>query len=189
MTACNCTHCQKQSGSALSIIARVPREALTVTGVLTDFHDTAESGAPVIRRFCGKCGSYHVIPACFIADIVAQRIDDRCLAACGFGNELCDIGGNNLSAAGGKQFRLRRTHSTRRPSDYGNLAGQRFHIRLSPVCLRPLASALTLPFLTLAIWPAEAIVVRTGKIGIKVDVHALDQAFGIEAEDRAEPAT
>lgn len=57
VTACHCTHCQKQSGSALSIIARVPRGAVKMTGVLTDFHDTAESGGAVIRRFCGKCGS------------------------------------------------------------------------------------------------------------------------------------
>jgi hypothetical protein len=57
VSACHCTHCQKQSGSALSIIARVPGEALKVTGVLTDFHDRGESGGPVIRRFCAKCGS------------------------------------------------------------------------------------------------------------------------------------
>ncbi|QIG54568.1 GFA family protein [Altererythrobacter sp. BO-6] len=57
VSACHCTHCQKQSGSALSVIARVPREALKMTGVLTDFHDTAESGGSVIRRFCAKCGS------------------------------------------------------------------------------------------------------------------------------------
>ncbi|WP_211347414.1 GFA family protein [Sphingorhabdus contaminans] len=57
VSACHCTHCQKQSGSAFSIIARVPREALEVTGILTDFYDTGESGSPVIRRFCAKCGS------------------------------------------------------------------------------------------------------------------------------------
>lgn len=57
VSACHCTHCQKQSGSAFSVVARVPREGLKVTGILTDFHDTAESGGSVIRRFCAKCGS------------------------------------------------------------------------------------------------------------------------------------
>lgn len=55
--ACHCTHCQKQSGSALSIIAMVPRDAVQITGTLTDFHDKGDSGGSVIRRFCGTCGS------------------------------------------------------------------------------------------------------------------------------------
>lgn len=55
--ACHCTHCQKQSGSALSTIAMVPRDAVKVTGELTDYHDSGESGGAVVRRFCGTCGS------------------------------------------------------------------------------------------------------------------------------------
>jgi hypothetical protein len=55
--ACHCTHCQKQSGSALSTIAMVPRNAVAIEGALTDYHDTGESGGKVIRRFCGVCGS------------------------------------------------------------------------------------------------------------------------------------
>lgn len=54
---CHCINCQKQAGSALSVIAVLPRGGLTVSGDLTLYEDTADSGRPVWRRFCGKCGS------------------------------------------------------------------------------------------------------------------------------------
>lgn len=54
---CSCTHCQKQSGSAISILAVLPRDAVTVTGTLTVYQDRADSGQAVFRKFCGACGS------------------------------------------------------------------------------------------------------------------------------------
>lgn len=54
---CHCTHCQKQSGSAFSIIIGFPDAAVSVEGDLTIYADQGESGNPVGRRFCGKCGS------------------------------------------------------------------------------------------------------------------------------------
>jgi hypothetical protein len=57
VATCSCKNCQKQAGSALSIIAVLPREGLSVTGDLTTFKDSAESGNEVFRRFCGRCGS------------------------------------------------------------------------------------------------------------------------------------
>jgi hypothetical protein len=54
---CHCKDCQRQAGSAMSIIAAVPRDALTITGELTTYQGTGESGGPVFRRFCGTCGS------------------------------------------------------------------------------------------------------------------------------------
>jgi hypothetical protein len=54
---CHCKNCQKQAGSALSVIAVFPRDGLSITGDLTLFEDKGESGLPVWRRFCGKCGS------------------------------------------------------------------------------------------------------------------------------------
>jgi hypothetical protein len=54
---CHCKNCQKQAGSALSVIAVLPRDGLTIEGELTLFEDKGESGQPVWRRFCGKCGS------------------------------------------------------------------------------------------------------------------------------------
>ncbi len=57
VATCSCKNCQKQAGSALSIIAVLPRDGLAVTGELTTYVDQAESGNAVFRRFCGRCGS------------------------------------------------------------------------------------------------------------------------------------
>jgi hypothetical protein len=54
---CHCKNCQKQAGSALSVIAVLRRDALKIDGALTLYEDKGESGFPVWRRFCGKCGS------------------------------------------------------------------------------------------------------------------------------------
>lgn len=55
---CHCKHCQKQSGSAFSMMVAVPKGSLQITGdSLTDYHDVGDSGQPVTRRFCSKCGS------------------------------------------------------------------------------------------------------------------------------------
>jgi hypothetical protein len=70
MMACHCTHCQKQSGSALSTIAMVPRAAVELTGTLTEYQDHGESGGSVLRRFCGKCGSP------IISDIPQEGLKD-----------------------------------------------------------------------------------------------------------------
>jgi hypothetical protein len=58
MTAiCHCKNCQKQAGSAFSVIVAVPKSALSVTGTLKTFNDTGSSGKPVRRNFCPDCGS------------------------------------------------------------------------------------------------------------------------------------
>ncbi len=57
VATCHCGNCQKQAGSALSVIAFLKREQLEVTGELSTYTDTADSGEPVYRKFCGKCGS------------------------------------------------------------------------------------------------------------------------------------
>jgi hypothetical protein len=57
VATCSCKNCQKQAGSALSVIAVLPRDGLTVSGTLTTYTDHAESGNAVFRRFCGQCGS------------------------------------------------------------------------------------------------------------------------------------
>ncbi|MCZ8173525.1 MAG: GFA family protein [Novosphingobium sp.] len=62
---CQCTHCQKQSGSAISIIAMVRVDDLAISGTLASYRDTGDSGNALERRFCGTCGSplVSVIPA------------------------------------------------------------------------------------------------------------------------------
>ena len=58
MTAiCHCKNCQKQAGSAYSIIVGVPKSALSMTGTLKTFNDSGSSGKPVHRNFCPDCGS------------------------------------------------------------------------------------------------------------------------------------
>lgn len=57
VVTCHCGNCQKQSGSAFSVVVVLPRDALALTGDLTTFDDTGVSGQPVYRRFCGACGS------------------------------------------------------------------------------------------------------------------------------------
>lgn len=54
---CHCKNCQKQAGTAFSVIVGVPKPTLSVTGTLKSFADTGESGKPVHRHFCPDCGS------------------------------------------------------------------------------------------------------------------------------------
>lgn len=60
MTAvCHCENCQRQSGSAFSVIVAVPAGSLKITGEqhLKHYADTGESGQAVDRYFCCDCGS------------------------------------------------------------------------------------------------------------------------------------
>ena len=54
---CHCRNCQKQAGSAFSIIIGVPEAAVTFEGALSNYEDQGESGGAVTRQFCGTCGS------------------------------------------------------------------------------------------------------------------------------------
>jgi hypothetical protein len=79
---CQCSNCQKQAGSALSIISLVRSDTLEVTGELTVYEDKGDSGGTVFRKFCGKCGSPIIsdIPAMEaqgIRIIKAGTLDDR----------------------------------------------------------------------------------------------------------------
>lgn len=59
MTAvCHCKHCQKQTGSAFSPLVAVPVESLQIDRhALSVYDDIGESGLPIKRSFCGRCGS------------------------------------------------------------------------------------------------------------------------------------
>jgi hypothetical protein len=59
MTAiCHCKSCQRQGGSAFSIIVAVPKGSLIFEGAQPDTYvDAGDSGMPVSRKFCSKCGS------------------------------------------------------------------------------------------------------------------------------------
>jgi hypothetical protein len=55
---CHCTDCQRQTGSAFSILVAVPREALHIEGELAT-HVTVgtDTELEVKRQFCPRCGS------------------------------------------------------------------------------------------------------------------------------------
>ena len=58
MTAiCHCKNCQKQAGTAFTVVVGLPRSSVSVQGSLKTFEDTGASGQPVHRRFCPNCGS------------------------------------------------------------------------------------------------------------------------------------
>lgn len=56
---CHCTECQRQTGTAFSVVVGVPRAALTVEGsTLASFTTVGEDhGRDTERRFCSACGS------------------------------------------------------------------------------------------------------------------------------------
>jgi hypothetical protein len=55
---CNCTHCQKQTGTSFSLLVAIPKGTLTFTaGKPAAYEDKGSSGLPVLRYFCAKCGS------------------------------------------------------------------------------------------------------------------------------------
>lgn len=77
--ACHCTNCQKQSGSAFSVNLGVRKAALALTGTLKTFTDHGDSGNPVLRRFCPKCGSpilSEIAADAGIAILKAGTLDD-----------------------------------------------------------------------------------------------------------------
>lgn len=57
VATCHCRNCQKQAGSALSVVAFLKREQLEVSGTLSTYEDVGTSGDRVYRKFCGQCGS------------------------------------------------------------------------------------------------------------------------------------
>jgi len=56
-TVCHCKHCQRQAGSAFSVVVAVRSSALTLTGEPKIYTDQGDSGGEVQRHFCGTCGS------------------------------------------------------------------------------------------------------------------------------------
>lgn len=54
---CHCRHCQRQSGSAFSIVAAVPAADFYLHGETRTFDDVGDSGRAVARVFCPACGS------------------------------------------------------------------------------------------------------------------------------------
>jgi len=54
---CHCTHCQRQSGSPFSLNLVVRDTDYEQSGQTMVYVDSGDSGHPVHRHFCGRCGS------------------------------------------------------------------------------------------------------------------------------------
>ena len=57
VSVCHCRHCRKQSGSHRSFNWVIHLDALAINGELATYEDTGDSGEPVLRQFCARCGS------------------------------------------------------------------------------------------------------------------------------------
>jgi hypothetical protein len=76
---CHCRTCQKGNGSAFAIVLGVPAPAVTVTGETGTFEGRGDSGQPIYRRFCPKCGSQLIAEAAIMPGmlmITAGTLDD-----------------------------------------------------------------------------------------------------------------
>ena len=76
---CHCTHCQKQSGGVFSTNLGVPESAYEQRGQTKVFTDKGDSGQPVLRHFCGECGSPILSKIAAMPDMVlikAGTLDD-----------------------------------------------------------------------------------------------------------------
>jgi hypothetical protein len=54
---CHCTHCQRQSGSAFSFNLVIREADYEQSGETMVYVDKGDSGQPVYRHFCQRCGS------------------------------------------------------------------------------------------------------------------------------------
>jgi hypothetical protein len=54
---CHCRDCQKQGGTAFSVVVAFPETALKVTGAMKTYRSKGSSGGEVQRKFCPECGS------------------------------------------------------------------------------------------------------------------------------------
>ena len=54
---CHCSHCQKLSGSVFSFNLVMRETDYQQSGETMVYVDSGDSGHPVYRHFCGRCGS------------------------------------------------------------------------------------------------------------------------------------
>lgn len=106
MTAiCHCDNCQRQTGTAFSIIIGVPESSIVFenSSALKEYLDSGQSGKAVRRKFCQNCGSpilSLVENAPGLGIIKAGTLDDKSWLKpttqfwCSRAQPWLDIGGN-----------------------------------------------------------------------------------------------
>jgi hypothetical protein len=78
MGICHCRDCQQATGSAFAAGMLVPQNAVTITGNVTYYEVTGDSGSIVSRGFCPICGSrlFSKPPIPELMGIMAGSLDD-----------------------------------------------------------------------------------------------------------------
>ena len=80
MTLCQCSNCQRSTGSAFGIFVAYPKDAVTVEqGEVKTYNDQGD-GAIVQRAFCGDCGSpVYAEPTGFgpVVSLLGGTLDDK----------------------------------------------------------------------------------------------------------------
>jgi len=71
---CHCRNCQKTSGSALSTIALMRREALEIQGDLKGYEYAGDSGNKLEINFCPTCGSPVILNIRNMPDLVSVKV-------------------------------------------------------------------------------------------------------------------
>ena len=102
---CHCKNCQKQAGTAFSIVVAIPNTALSMHGTLKTFSDRGDSGKAVDRRFCPECGSpilseAEALPG--LAIIKAGTLDDASWVTPGM-EIFCDSAQSWVNLGGERQ--------------------------------------------------------------------------------------
>lgn len=67
---CHCRACQRQSGSAYSVVCVIAADAYVQSGETRFFTAMGDSGWPVHRHFCPGCGS----PIISVADAIPGKV-------------------------------------------------------------------------------------------------------------------
>jgi len=67
---CHCRDCQRQSGSAFSIVIALPGQDYAQQGETRVFHGVSDAGRAVERHFCPRCGSPILSRTQALADVV-----------------------------------------------------------------------------------------------------------------------
>lgn len=57
VSVCHCLACQRRTGSAFSVQARFPEEAVVITGEARAWRRVGDAGSTVEYGFCPECGS------------------------------------------------------------------------------------------------------------------------------------
>jgi hypothetical protein len=78
MGICHCRDCQQATGSAFAAGMLVPQNAVTITGNVTYYDVTGDSGSIIGRGFCPICGSrlFSKPPIPELIGIMAGSLDD-----------------------------------------------------------------------------------------------------------------